>query len=371
MNLADPPFVSVVIPTYNEARHISRCLHSILSQDYGGDWEVIVADGMSDDGTRELIATIGAQCPGKLRLIDNPTRNIPSALNCAIRAARGSVIVRIDGHCYVEADHLSRCVQKLNRTDAVCLGPRMLMQPGESLSAQAIASALTTPFGPGTSSFRYSEREQYTDTANFAIYRRAVFDAIGYFDAGLLANEDYDLHYRLRCAGHTILYAPSLRVYYVPRDRYGDLWRQYYRYGYWKSQMLKKFPRSLRLRHTVAPMFVMVVLLCSVGCPLHSAARYALLGILALYASAAMAFSLLQAARKRKALLAPGIALAFLMLHSAWGIGFWIGFGQELARGIGAALAWRGQPDGDSNEPPSSAGHSVNAGRTTAHPTRQ
>ncbi len=329
------PFMSIVIPCYNEAATIRDLLDTIDQQTYPREkMEVIVVDGFSSDGTRTVIQTFQNQHPDlRLALIDNPKRNIPEAMNAGIHAARGEIIVRLDAHCAILPDYLERIAAKLPATDAACLGPRMVMKPVQTATARAIAAALSTPFGPGTSGFRYSDKEGEADTMNFGVYRRWIFDLAGYFDPQLISNEDYDLHYRIRKTGNKILYVPALQVFYRPRETFAALWKQYWRYGYWKSQMLKKDWRSLRLRHLVAPGWVAAVLLGLAASLLLPALAPLYAAFLLLYLMLAAAFALRQVRKTGEWALIPLIVVAFLVLHSAWGTAFWIGWFAKPAKG--------------------------------------
>lgn len=323
------PLLSIIVPTYNEERHIERCLCSILKQDYQGVWEIIVVDGGSADRTPQIVDRLREQHSGVMRVLDNPQRSTSAALNRGIQAARGSVIVRLDSRTYVEPNYLSSAVAKLQNSKAGCVGPRMVMQPAQTWASQAIAQALSTPFGPGTSSFRYSDKEQLVDTANYAIYHRWLFDQVGYFDTNLLTNEDYDLNHRVRAAGHTILYVPSLRAYYCPRETFAALWRQYWRYGYWKTAMLKKSPQALRPRQVISPMFVLALLLGCLGALASHAIALLLAAMVLLYLLAGFLFAARQALPERRWPLIPGIMSACFIMHVAWGSAFWVGLLQN------------------------------------------
>lgn len=333
------PQVSVVVPAYNEERHIEQCLRSILTQDYQGGWEIIVVDGRSTDRTRQIVDKLRNQHLGVMRVLDNPQRIIPAALNRGIRAARGNVIVRLDSRTYVDPDYLSSAVRKLQATGVGCIGPRMVMQAAPTWMSQAIAQALSTPFGPGTASFRYSDKEQLVDTANYAIYHRWLFDQVGYFDTNLLTNEDYDFNHRVRSAGHTILYTPSLRAYYRPRETFVALWRQYWRYGYWKTIMLKKSPQALRPRQIVSPLFVLALLFGCLGALVSHSIALLLATVMLLYTFVALLFATRQVLRTGRWSLIPGIVCACLVMHVAWGSAFWVGLLQTRALTRPAAVS--------------------------------
>ncbi len=329
------PKISIIIPCFNERSTIRGLLETLAAQTYPrAMMEVIVVDGISTDGTRDVVEAFQQeQADLQIRLMDNPKRNIPEAMNAGIQASRGDIVVRLDAHCTVAEDYLIRVAAKLETTDAACLGPRMYMQPVNTPVARAIAAALSTPFGPGTSGFRFSDKEGEADTMNFGVYRRWVFEQAGFFDPRLLTNEDYDLHYRIRKTGHRILYVPSLAVYYRPRDDYEALWRQYWRYGFWKSQMAKKDWRSLRIRHLVAPIWVLAVisgLVVGIFLPL---ALVLLTGLVVLYLMLGAFFASRQVIKTKEWGLIPLIIVSFAVLHTAWGAAFWVGLFTGLLTG--------------------------------------
>jgi len=329
------PYISIVIPCYNERSTIRYLLEAINVQTYPREkLEIVVVDGLSTDGTREIIQAF-QQERGDLdiQLINNPKRTIPEAMNAGIRAARGAVVVRLDAHCTVAKDYLDLVAAKLETTDAACLGPRMIMKPVDTPIARAIAAALSTPFGPGTSSFRFSDKEGEADTMNFGVYRRWIFEQAGYFDTQLMSNEDYDLHYRIRKTGNRILYVPSLMVFYQPRESYAALWKQYWRYGYWKSQMSKKDWRSLRIRHLVAPGWVLALIVgFAAGIFIPAILPY-LAGLISLYLFVGLMFAIRQVIKTKEWHTIPLIMLCFIILHAAWGAAFWVGWFIRPAKG--------------------------------------
>jgi succinoglycan biosynthesis protein ExoA len=320
--------MSIVIPCYNERSTIRDLLDAIAAQTYPHEkMEIIVVDGLSTDGTREFIKAFQQERGDlQIQLIDNPKRIIPEAMNAGIRAARGDIVVRLDAHCRVAEDYLARVAAKLETTDAACLGPRIYMQPVDTPVARGIAAALSTPFGPGTSSFRFSDKEGEADTMNFGVYRRWIFEQAGYFDPNLVSNEDYDLHYRIRKTGHRILYVPSLAVFYRPRENYRALWRQYWRYGFWKSQMARKDWRSLRLRHLVAPAWILVIIGGLVTGIFIPELLVLLAGLIVLYLFFGVVFANRQVNKTKEWGLIPLILFSFVVLHAAWGTAFWIGW---------------------------------------------
>ena len=260
---------------------------------------------------------------GRLRIVDNPKKIIPYALNIGIQASKGRIIVRLDGHSFIERDYLSNIIVKFNTSDASCIGPKMIMLSINSAVSQAIAESLAIPFGPGTSGFRYSDKEQYADTMNFGAYKAELFNEVGLFNTTLLANEDYEMHYRIRKAGHKILYSPTLKVYYYVRDSFRQLAKQYFRYGYWKSKMLLKWPNSIKLRHLVAPVFVIVLFSGFILSIMNNTAKIFFVCTILLYLLAALFFSINHLQQNKKLehyLLVPLIIFSFFVYAYKLGV---------------------------------------------------
>ncbi|MDH7499050.1 MAG: glycosyltransferase family 2 protein [candidate division NC10 bacterium] len=343
-----PPLVSVVMPVRNEAALIAQSLAAVLAQDYAADrMEVIVVDGESSDGTREILEQSARSDP-RLIILNNPDRIVPCALNLGILHARGEIVVRVDSHTVISSDYVRKCVEYLQRGDAENVGGPM-RPSGRSYFGRAVAMATSSPFGIGGSRFHYSEREQYTDTVYLGAYRREALERIGLFDEELICNQDYELNYRLRAAGGRILCSPQIRSLYCCRESPRALFRQYFRYGFWKVQTLKKHPRSLRARQLVAPAFVGGILLLALSGLFFPLAWVLLLLGLFLYLALAGTFALVRILPSESLTLWPGTTLAFLILHLAWGLGFWRGI-------LGLAGSERGGKRSRSSNPPGNRG---------------
>src|SRR4030042_353336 len=199
------PFVSVLIPMRNEERHIEVCLHSLARQDYPHErFEVLVLDGASSDRSRGLVEEFAAGEDLNLRLIDNPGRTTARGLNLGIAHARGDIIARVDAHAAVAPDFLRQSVDALTTTDADGVGGP-IESVGRGLIGEAIAIAMSSPFGVGNAHFRYSREAQYTDTVAFPAYRRQIFDRIGPFAEDVNYGEDDEFHYRLGDDGGRVL----------------------------------------------------------------------------------------------------------------------------------------------------------------------
>ncbi len=323
------PFVSVVVPVRNEERHIERCLGALGDQDYPRDrFEVMVVDGQSTDRTRQLVERFAAESTLDLRLLDNPQRRTAPALNIALRAARGEIIVRVDGHCIVAPDFLTESVAAMDWSGADCVGGP-IRSAGEGCWGEAIAAAMSSPFGVGNAAFRVSEREQWTDTVAFGAYRRGLFDSLGPFREDLDGGEDDEFNYRLLSAGGRILLTPAIRSTYVVRGSPAAAFRQYFGYGRAKVRVLSAHPGQTRWRQLVPPAFVASVVAGALMTLRGD--RRLLQTVLASYGGAALAASAMTAGRTDVRLL-PALPLAFAALHTGYGLGFLTGIGKRAAR---------------------------------------
>ncbi len=336
------PMISVVVPMRNEERHIAECLESLLRQDYPSTRvEILVVDGMSEDRSREIVGDFVSKNPN-VQLLDNPRRTTPTALNIGIRRAKGDVICPVSAHCRVETDYLSQCVKYLRLTKADNVGG-ILLAVGQNYVGEAIALAMSWPFGIGNSKFRYSDREEYVDTVAFGAFPRTIFDRIGLFDERLVRNQDYEFNYRLRTSGGRIFYTPAIKVLYHCRDSLLGLWKQYFQYGFWKAQVIKKHARSIALRHLVPPIFVGTLITTGLlGLASHQFRYVFALAVLS-YLTASLVFSTSIARRKGWRYL-PILPLTFACVHLAWGSGVWWG----LLRVVSTLNQDRSQGNNDS-----------------------
>lgn len=320
------PRVSLIIPCYNEEVRIDALLQSILDQTYPlTDMEVIFADGMSSDRTREKIKAFAEQHSlPKIQIIDNPKRIIPAALNLAIRAAQGELIVRMDAHTLPAKDYLTLSVRAYDDGKGEDIGGVIDIHPSsESWLGQSIAVATRHPLGVGDAMYRWAKRPGYADTVAFGTYARKTFDNIGFYDESLLVNEDYELNARLRAAGGRIWVDPAIRSSYYARPDLSSLARQYFTYGFYKYRMLRQHPDTLRWRQALPPLFVFGILMLLLLAPFWNAARIVLITAIVLYVLTLILGSLPEAVRQKKWFLVPGIPLAIMTMHFAWGCGFW------------------------------------------------
>lgn len=323
--------VSVVIPCYNEERFIGKALEQLAGQFESDRYEIIVVDGMSDDGTRAVIEDFRKRHPGlRVRVVENPARNIPTALNLGLAAAEGTIIARMDAHAVPSEGYIKRCVEVLREGTAGVVGMPCLVKPGaDTLMAHAIAAAVSHPFGIGDAKYRLGAggpAQEAVDTVAFACFTKSLGEELGGFNESLLTNEDYDFNYRVRQSGRKVILDRSGYCEYFARRTLKDLGSQYWRYGGWKANMLRLHPRSIKLRHTVAPAFVLTLINLTVAALIWRPAAWLLLLVAALYLTVAFAASATVRSAKRSLGFLLVMPLVFLTIHLTWGTSFLVNF---------------------------------------------
>jgi succinoglycan biosynthesis protein ExoA len=317
--------VSIIVPCYNEESTIAQLLDAIFHQTFPAqDIEVIVADGQSTDATRERIHDFSQLHPDlSIRVINNPRRYIPSALNRAIEASTGEYIVRMDAHSIPERDYVSTCIADLDAGKGENVGGVWkIVPPRDHWISKSIALAASHPLGVGDARYRYSSKPGWVDTVPFGAFRRELFDRIGNYDEDLLTNEDYEFNARIRRNGGRIWFNPQIRCTYYARENLNALARQYWRYGFWKWRMLKKDPTTLRWRQALPPLFVGILLLSAVTSPWILWSRYLLAAVITLYVITLFLSSSLTMKRSTSLWTIVGVPLAIATMHITWGAGF-------------------------------------------------
>ena len=322
LSVLDPPAVTLILPIRNEARYIARCLDAVANQDYPRDLiEILVCDGMSEDDTREIVHEY-IEKDARVHLIDNPKRIVPTALNLGLSAARGQVIVRVDGHAVIARDYVLLCVEDLAKVEAACVGGP-IETVGETMGARGIAIAQSSPFGVGGAAFRWARTAQYVDTLAFGAYRREVFEQVGLFDEELVRNQDDEFNLRLLRAGGRIWLDPRIRSTYYSRATLGGLWKQYFEYGFWKVRVIQKQRWVPSLRSLVPALLIFVLMASGLASlTLHSFLPFGLVS--SVYLSGVLLAALWESLR-RAPLTLPVVFIAFPILHLAYGVGFWWG----------------------------------------------
>ncbi len=319
------PSVSVVIPCRNEEKTIHLVLDAIRAQSYPIELlQVVIADGLSEDRTRQEIAAFTNAHPDLgLLVVDNPKRIIPAGLNLAIKASKGDIIVRMDAHSIPNPDYIARCVDALEKGIAQNIGGVWDIQAGtDSWIARSIAEAAGNPLAVGDAHYRFTDKADYVDTVPYGAYKRELFEQVGFFDETLLANEDYELNTRVIQSGGKIWLDPQIRCVYYARPNLRALSKQYFGYGYWKFQMLKRYPETLRWRQALPPAFLLGLAGTLLVGIFWKPSLYLFAGVLGLYLLILLINSIHITIKKRDILMLIGIPLAILTMHFSWGAGF-------------------------------------------------
>ncbi len=331
--------VSIVVACRNEIGHIREFLDSVLQQKFHGlGWEAIVADGLSDDGTRAVLEEYGARYP-QLRMIDNPGRIVSSGLNAGIRAARGEIIIRMDAHTRYAPDYCALCLETLESTGADNVGgPARTNATGRC--ARAVAAAYHSRFCTGAR-FHDVNYEGWVDTVTYGCWRKSTFDRIGLFDENLVRNQDDELNLRLFRAGGKIWQNPRIMSWYSPRTTLRSVARQYFQYGFWKVAVIRKHKIPGSWRHAIPVLFVLANL-ALLGCipiamwagsPQWAIASAILwMAMLACYGLANLVASAAAATAAGWDLF-PYLPAAFAAYHFSWGLGFLTGIFRLVPRG--------------------------------------
>lgn len=316
--------LSVICPIYNEEKHIASCLESILQQDFPKEeMEVLLVDGMSTDRTREIVQQYTEQYPF-IFLLDNPKRIVPTGLNIGIRVAQGDVIIRLDAHAIYPDNYFSVLVDKLFALNADNVGGLCRTLPAkETPVCEAIAAALSSPFGMGDSHFRIgTNKEMQVDTVPFGCFRREVFDKIGYFDEELIRNQDDEFNGRIIKYGGHIYLIPSIVINYYGRDSIGKVAKMFYQYGLFKPLVNKKLGTPATVRQFFPPLFVVGLIGGLLLSFVHPIFCILYMVVLALYLFLAIYFSVKQFKNIKKVLL---LIATFVTIHVSYGWGYLCG----------------------------------------------
>lgn len=324
--LPEHPRVSVVVPALGAADAVAEAVASALVQD--PVFEVVVAAG--DPATHEAADALSMRDP-RVRVIDNPSGRTPDALNGAIAASRGHVVVRVDAHSVLPPGYVATALDALRSSGAANVGGRQVPTAAAGF-ASAVAAAMRSSVGAGGATYRVGGRAGPVDTVYLGVFRREALDAVGGYDPRFTRNQDAELNLRLVRAGYTVWFEPSMEVAYRPRSSLRALASQYLQYGRWRRLTVRTHPGSLAARQLAPPLLVTVLAVLAVASALIGSPLPVAIGV-AGYAAALLAAGLVAAPALR---LAPATALALGTMHLAWGVGFMLG-PPGGARGVGAA----------------------------------
>ena len=248
--------ISIIVPVRNEIDYIRDSLESILNQDTNDEYEILIVDGMSTDGTREVIKEYQSKF-SIIHLLDNPETIVPTGFNRALSISKGSIIIRIDGHVVIRPNYISQCLKVLKNSGADCVGGPII-NSAKGLVGKSINIAQSSKFGVGGVSFREKiKKGKYVDTLAFGAYKRDVFKNIGGYDQELIRNQDDEFNFRLIQSGGRIWLDPSIQSLYYPRTSLSKLFKQYYQYGFFKIRVIQKRKGLASFRHVIPLIFIL------------------------------------------------------------------------------------------------------------------
>ena len=317
------PFVSIIIPCRNEEKYIGKCLDSIIANDYPKDkLEVLVMDGMSEDGTRGVVEKYVKEY-SFIKLLRNPKKIIPVAMNIGIKNAKGDIILKLDAHSAYQKDYISKCIRYLKEYNADNVGGIWKIVPREdTLLGKSIALALSSPFGAGNAYYRIGVTEpKWVDTVPYGCYKKEVFERIGFYDENIARSEDVALNSKLRKSGGKILLVPEIVIYYYARSKLNEFYRHIFDNGFWITYPIK-FGRILfSWRHLIPLLFVLSLLGWVILVFFYRLFLWPLFSIMVLYFLTNIYFSLKVAIRERDLRYLIVMPIIFITLHITYGLG--------------------------------------------------
>lgn len=322
-NAKEEVLVSIIIPVRNEEKYISKCIESVLKQDFDRkNMELILIDGNSEDKTVEIIKNFMNEYDF-IKIYENPRKTVQYALNIGIKNATGKYIVRMDAHSEYADDYVSKCVEYLEKTGAENVGGPMIAK-GKTQIQNVIAASYHSPFAMGGGKFHDENYEGYADTVYLGAFKRETLLRLNMYDEHLPRSEDDDLNFRILENDGKIFVTPKIKSVYYPRNTYSAVFKQFFEYGLWKVAVIKKHKKPARLSHLVPASFVIFVILFSILSFFSAFARNIFLFVMLLYLVLNLYFSL---KNKHLSAFSDKIRLVWVhfILHISYGLGFLCG----------------------------------------------
>lgn len=327
MSNLELPKVSVIIPARNEEKFIEKCIESFLTCDYPKELiEVIVVDGMSEDGTRKIVRELSER-DIRVLLVNNEKKITPVAMNLGVKASKGEYIFFSGAHSEMRSDYISKCIRHALETGADNVGGIMKTEPRISSTVGiAISKVLSSPLGVGGAKFRTGVTKPIeVDTVPFGCYKREVFDRIGYFNEKLVRNQDIEFNLRLKRAGGKIILFPDIELTYYARSTYRDLSKNNFENGFWVIAAKKYAEVPYSKRHLVPLMFVLFLLLGFLISLVFTYFLFVYISLLVTYFVTVIIFSFSHALEAKKLNLLFAAIVSYLVLHISYGVGSLLG----------------------------------------------
>ena len=329
-NTSVRPFVTVILVTRNEKNHIEASLNSLFNQTYPKEcYEIVIVDGMSTDETPDIINRL-AESYNKsnleIRIFQNPKKILSAGWNIGIKEAKGNYVVRIDAHAEAASNFIEKSVETMMRVDAVCVGGKLTTKslPGDKT---VISKVLSSRFGVGGSSFRVSNTEGYADTAVYGLYKKEIFEKVGYFNESFVRNQDIEMHGRIKRAGGKFYFNPEIECIYYARNSTAKMMRQAHGNGKWNMILFKKAKASLSIRHLVPFAFVLFLLFAIVGGCFYWPIWLVGAGVLLLHLTLGLIAGIAKTKRFVEFIQMP---ILFMLLHISYGIGYFSGIFKRI-----------------------------------------
>ena len=314
--------VSLIIPVRNEENYINNCIESILNQDFSNDQlEVIFIDGNSVDGTKNIINNYIKNYPDFIRLLDNPNKTVPFAMNIGIKNSIGDYIIRLDAHSEYPKNYISESIRTIENVEADNVGGLALTK-GKGLIGTAFAKVLSSKFGVGNSGFRTNAKSGYVDTVPFGTYKKEAFEKYGYYDERLTRNQDYELNYRIRKMGGKIYLNSNIRLTYFCKNTQSGILKQSFENGKWNIITSKLCPGTMSIRHFIPLLFTLSLIGLPILGYVHFSFILMLLFELILYFGMAIVISLKSSGNTSEL---ATLLILFPLFHISYGFGSLVG----------------------------------------------
>jgi glycosyltransferase involved in cell wall biosynthesis len=319
------PAVAVVIPVLNEANYLKAAVEAILSQDYQGQIQVVLALGPSTDLT-DLVAKDLAQADPRIITVTNPSGRTPDGLNAALAATNQEIVIRVDAHSELSDGYIKLAVETLQRTGADNVGG-IMGAVGVTKFESAVATAMTSPLGVGSASFHTGGKEGPADTVYLGVFKRSALERIGGYDSSFTRAQDWEMNFRIRETGGTVWFNPNLFVTYRPRGNIRALAKQYFEYGSWRHEVMRRHPQTRRtksaLRYYAPPLAVGLIVIGKVlGSIGYVMDNFLIWGYVAPFGYLALTFLTSLSLVKRARSGAKWLPIVLMTMQMSWGIGF-------------------------------------------------
>ena len=340
--------ISIILPVFNEEKFIKKAIDSILFQNISKKkYEILIADGMSTDGTREIIKTYQNNNKN-IFLLNNPKRIVSTGFNIALTQSRGDIIIRLDGHAEFAPNYFEKCIKTLYNTEIFCSGG-IIVYKSFGIIGNSIKIAQSSIFGVGGVSFRNKKsKPNFVQTLAFGAYKREIFELIGGYDEELIKNQDDEFNFRMNQKGYKIWLDPDIKSYYHSRDNFKKLFRQYYFYGFYKVRVIQKRASFSSWRHLVPGVF-MLCLISSIFHKIIDNESIIFNSILSVYMFFNIIFAIKEISRRRNikglvknVITCLSVIISFITLHVSYGIGF-------ISGSIYFVKKWRSNKVNDNN----------------------